>query len=87
MDNFKKTSTIDGSTPEHGIWLCDTGQKTPSFDSFQLTTTWTCNVTLQALTVAKKCEISHWLPCGGQGRVDLGTYDHVATEISQMEMD
>ena len=31
--------------------------------SCQLTTTWMCNTTLQAPTLAKTCDISHWFPC------------------------
>ena len=33
-------------------------------DSCHLTTTWMCNIRLQAPTLAWKCEISHWFPCG-----------------------
>ena len=28
----------------------------------QLTTTWMCKIRLQVTTLARKCEISHWLP-------------------------
>ena len=56
-DNFKKTRTLGGSTPEPAIWSCDTGQQIPCFDSCQLTTTWMCNIRFQAPTLAKKCEI------------------------------
>ena len=33
-------------------------------DSCHLTTTWMCNIRLQAPTLTWKCEISHWFPCG-----------------------
>jgi len=49
---------------------CDTGQRIPSFDSCQLTTIWMCNIRLQFPLLARKCEISHWLPCGAEGLVD-----------------
>ena len=44
-------------------WFVDT-----SFGSRYLTITWICNIMLQALTLAGKCEISHRLPCGSDGR-------------------
>lgn len=34
----------------------------------QLTKTWMCNIRLQPPTLARKYEISHWLPCGVDGR-------------------
>ena len=33
-----------------------------------LTTTWMCNIRLQAPTLAKKCHISHWFSCGADRR-------------------
>ena len=36
----------------------------PSFDSCQLTSTWMCTVRLHVTTQARKCDISHWFPCG-----------------------
>lgn len=32
---------------------------------------------LQALTLARKCQISQWLPCGADGR----TYAHMTTKF------
>ena len=52
-----------------------------------MTTTWTCNIRFQALTVARKCELSHWSPCGSEGRVDGGPYGQVTTKIHRMEME
>ena len=40
----------------------------PCFGSYYLTTTWICNIMLQAPTLARTCEISHWLPCSSDGR-------------------
>ena len=60
----KKTRhNLDGSTPEPAIRSGDTGQWIFCFDSCQLTTTWMCNIRLQAPKLARKCNISHWLPC------------------------
>ena len=42
----------------------------PCFGSYYLTTTWICNIMLQAPTLARTCEISHWLPCSSDGRSD-----------------
>ena len=54
---------LDVSTPEPAIQSCDTGQRIRYFDICQLATTWMCNIRLQqALTLARKCEISHWFP-------------------------
>ena len=45
-----------------------------------------CNIRLQAPTLARKCEISHWLPCGADGqvfgRMVRRTFGHVTTNIS-----
>ena len=35
-----------------------------SFDSCQLTSTWMYTIRLHVPTQARKCDISHWLPCG-----------------------
>ena len=44
VDNSKKkTCHLKWLTPEPAIWLCDTGQRIPYFDSCQLTTTWIYN--------------------------------------------
>ena len=43
-------------------WFFDTGQRIPCFDSCQLTTTWMCNITLQAPTLARKSDISLRFP-------------------------
>ena len=58
------------ATPERVIWSCDIGQWIPCSDSCQLTTTWMCNIRLKALTLARKCEIAHWLTCGADGWTD-----------------
>ena len=36
---------------------------------------------LQAPTLARKFDISHWIPCGADGRA----YAHVITKISRMD--
>ena len=38
-----------------------------------------CNIRLKALTLARKCEIAHWLTstCGADGQVDGRTDGHV----------
>ena len=41
---LQKTRYLDGSAPEPTIWLCDTGQRMPYFDSCQLTITWMYNI-------------------------------------------
>ena len=73
----KKTRNRDGSTPEPepAIGSCDTGQQIPRYDSCQLIITWTCNIRLQAHILASKCDISHWLPCGVNGRADVRSRD------------
>ena len=35
-------------------------------DTCLLTTTWMCKIRLQVTTLARKCEISHWLPVWGR---------------------
>ena len=42
-----------------------------------------CKITLQAPTLAGKCDDSHWFSCGAEERGC--TYGHVTTEISWME--
>ena len=42
----------------------------PCFDNRRLTTTWMCNIRLQAPNLARKCDISHWLSCGLDGQAD-----------------
>ena len=63
----KKTCNPDGSIPEPPsvmwFWLADT-----FFNSCQMTSTWMCNIRLQAPTPDKKCDISHWFPCAADGR-------------------
>ena len=67
-EDFKKARNLFGSTLELAIWSCDTGQRIPCFDSCQLTTTWMCNITLQASTLlARTCGLVSlwyvtWLP-------------------------
>ena len=39
-----------------------------------------CNITLQAPTLARKCDISPWLLCGADG----GTDGHLAAKISRI---
>ena len=39
-----------------------------------------CNITLQAPTLARKCDISPWLPCGADG----GTDGHLTAKISRI---
>jgi len=46
-----------------------------------LATKWMCNVRLQALTLARRFEISYWLPRGADGQ----TYNHVFTKISRRD--
>ena len=58
---------------------CDTGYQIPCFYSCQLTTTWMCKITLQAPTLARKCDDSHWFSCGAEGRG--WTYGHVTTKF------
>ena len=77
LDNFKLHVTLTAATPERAIWSCDIGQWIPCSDSCQLTTTWMCNIGLKALTLARKCEIAHWLTCGADGQVDGRTDGHV----------
>ena len=61
----KKTRhNLDGSTPEPAIPSGNTGQRILCFDSGQLTTTWMWNIRLQGPKLARKCNISHWFPCG-----------------------
>ena len=35
------------------------------------------NIGLQAPTLTRKCDISHWLACGAKGSSDVRTYGHV----------
>ena len=65
---LKRRRNLDGSTPEPAIRSGDTGQQIPCFDSCQLTTTWMCNIRLQAPKLARKCSISYCFPCGADGR-------------------
>ena len=65
---LKRRRNLDGSTPEPAIRSGDTGQQIPCFDSCQLTTTWMCNIRLQAPKLAGKCSISYCFPCGADGR-------------------
>ena len=54
----KKTRhNLDGSTPEPAIRSGDTGQRVFCFDSCQLTTTFMCNMRLQAPKLARKCPV------------------------------
>ena len=55
---------------------CDTGQRIPCFDSCQLSTTWMCEITLQAPTLARQCDESHWFSCDAEW-----TYGHVTTKF------
>ena len=80
VDNFRKNMTSIGSTPEPAIWSCDTGQWISYFDSCQLTTTWMSNIRLQTPSLAKKYEISHWLPCEAVGWEDRHTDGHATTK-------
>ena len=61
-DNFIRTRNLDGSTPLPAKRSYDTGQLILCFDSSQLTTTRMYNIRLQALTLARKCEMSHCCP-------------------------
>ena len=45
-----------------------------------LTTTWMSNIRLQTPSLAKKCEISHWLPCEAVGWEDRHTDCHATTK-------
>ena len=69
------TSNLEGST-EPTVWSRDTGQRIPCFDSCQLTTTRMCNIRWQVTTLARKCTISHWFPCGAVGQVDVWSRDY-----------
>ena len=40
-----------------------------------------CNIRFQVPTLARKCDISHWLPCGADGRAG----GHVTIRISLMD--
>ena len=64
-----------------GTWAIATvrfysGQHTPWFDSCQLTITWMSIIKLNTvyrvsyIVLARKCDISHWLPCGADGRTE-----------------
>ena len=75
-DNFGKKSSLGESTPEPAIWSCNSCQRIPYFDSCQLTTTWFCNIRLQAPTLGRRPEILHWLPCGADGPTFLGWTDN-----------
>ena len=83
----KKTRSRDGSTPEPepAIGSCDTGQQIPRYDSCQLIRTRTCNISLQAHILARKCDISHWLPCGVNGRADVRSRDFHNSELTQQD--
>ena len=91
----KKTRNLDESTSEPKIHSCagalnlscDTGQRIPCFDSWQLTTTPMCNIRLQTLTVARKCESLHiGIPVAQTDEwTDRQTYGHVTTKISRMD--
>ena len=54
----KNTRNLDGSTPELAIRSCHTSQRIHWFNSCQLTTTWMCNISLQAATSEK--EMKKW---------------------------
>ena len=46
-----------------------------------------CNIRLQARTLARRCKISHWLPCGTDGWVGGGTdgcFSRMIIKISRM---
>ena len=82
----KNTRTGSGSIPEPTIRSGDTGQQKHYFDSCQLIKTWMYNIKLQALTLARKCEIKHWYACGAEGRkVGWSAYSRVIDEFSRMD--
>ena len=60
-------------------------KKLVNFDSCQFNISYICNIRLQASTLARKCDISHWFPCGADRRTDERTYGHVITKISRMD--
>ena len=64
---------LDELAPEPTERSCDTGQLIPSFDSCQLTILWTI---LQAPTLARKVDISHWFPRGADGWMDTQSHDY-----------
>ena len=51
---------------------CDTGQQIPCFDSCQLTKI-SMSIYQAKRTLATKFDITHWFPCGVDGRADLQT--------------
>ena len=72
-----KIRNLEGLTLEPAIRSCDT-----RFDTCEVTTTWKCNIRLQAPPLAKKCDISHWLLCGAD---DGQTSYHATTKIPRMD--
>ena len=79
----KKTYNLKWAIPKPATQSCDTGQWKSSFDSCKLTTTWMCNIQLQAPTWARKCEISHRFPCGAG--MDAQSCDYqINDQISQL---
>ena len=40
---------------------------------------------LQVSQQGRKCDISHWFPCGADGRAVGRTYGHVTTKISCLD--
>ena len=53
---------------EPTIRFCGSGQWIFCFDSWQLTIMiWMLNTGYRQFTLAKKVDISHWLPCGENG--------------------
>ena len=60
-------------------------KKLVNFDSCQFNISYMCNIRLQASTLARKIDISHWFLCGADRRTDERTYGHVITKISRMD--
>ena len=49
---------------------CDSGQQLPCFYTCQFTIIWMSIIRLQALTLDRKFDISHWFPRGADRQVD-----------------
>ena len=74
-----------GSTPEPAIRSCNTGQWILCFDSCQLITTLMCNIRFAgshtSITLARKCNVSHWFPLVRTGG---WMYGQVTSKLSCM---
>ena len=83
IGKLQKTRDLNELTSEPAIRSCDFGQWIPCFDSCQLTIIQMSIVKLcwlQALTLVRKFDISHWFPYGA----DRQKKGHVITKISRI---